>query len=449
MTALMAEAGASNKGLAKRMRDLAAQRGIALGTTHVAVQRWRGGAGIRQPAAGILRDVLSGQLGRRVTVADLGFAQDVEAGGGADRGYPLCPRDALTALDGLAGSDPAAAAAGPAAAEDMLTDTAVLTWLLARPDGVPVDTAAVRRVGMRDVQAIRTAGEMFMKLDFLYGGGHGHRALRHYFRHEVLPLLAASHSEKVGTALYGAATEIAQLLAWTAYDSGHHNLAHRYLVSTLRLTQVTGDRMAGARILSNLSHQATFLGHHAQGLRFARAAVEGARHHATPRAMSLYTAMEARALARAGDPVGTARAMNEAERHFEKAETGDDPGWLTYFDAAELQGELAHCFRDLQQHRQAVHHAHSAVTQTNPQYARTLGFCRMVLAQSLLLHGELEAAVDTASLALDEGDSLQSARFLGYVADFQQAVRSHDGHPHAVLFHDRVQRALTPAGEED
>ncbi|MER6031803.1 hypothetical protein [Streptomyces sp. NPDC001851] len=65
----------------------------------------------------------------------------------------------------------------------------------------------------------------FMRLDFKYGGGHSHQALRHYFRHEVLPLLNASYSEKVGTALNGAAAEVSQLLEWTAYDVGSSVLA--------------------------------------------------------------------------------------------------------------------------------------------------------------------------------------------------------------------------------
>ncbi|MFE7130811.1 sporulation protein [Streptomyces sp. NPDC057638] len=449
LISLMAEAGTSNKGLAKRMRDLGHQRGAALGTTHVSVQRWRAGSGIQPRAAALLRDVLSGLLNRRLTLAELGFAHEPEPTAPPAGGYPPSPREALAALDGLAATDPGTMVVGPLNMSGDGLDSVVLTWLLARPDGIPAGAASDRRIGMRDVHAIRTAGEMFMKLDFLYGGGHGHRALRHYFRHEVLPLLSGSHSEKVGIALFSAATEIGQLLAWTAYDTGKHELARHYLVSTLRLTQVTGDRMAGSRILSNLSHQANYLGHRDQAVRLARAATEGARHHATPRAMALYSAMEARALGRAQDGVGAARAMNEAERHFEKADTGDDPGWLAYFNAAELQGELAHCFRDLRQHRSAVHHARRAVDQTDPQYARTLGFCRMVLAQSLLLHGELDEALSMATRAVEEGDSLQSARFLGYVTDFQHEVTAYAGHARTADFHDRVRSALVRMDDED
>lgn len=134
--------------------------------------------------------------------------------------------------------------------------------------------------------------------------------------------------------------------------------------------------MFGARILGNLNHQANYLGHHTQAIQLARAAVEGAKGRATPRAMANYWAMEARALSNAGDRTGASVAMTQSQRHFERADSADDPPWLSYFDDAELLGEFCHCFRDLRMHREAVEHAQRAVDSTDPQYARTLGFCR-------------------------------------------------------------------------
>ncbi|MFI6286457.1 sporulation protein [Streptomyces sp. NPDC051018] len=447
LISLMNEAGVTNKGLAKRMCDLAQQRGQQLGTTHVAVQRWRNGSGIQPQTAEILADVLGAKVGRRLTPADLGFAGWTRT---TDEplsvGYPGSLSEALTTLDDLAQERPEADS-GLIIADGDLSAT-VLQWMIARPDGIEADRPVPQRVGMRDVRAVRTAAEMFMRLDFLYGGGHGHKALRHYFRHEVLPLLSASYSQKTGNALFGAAAEISQLLAWTAYDTGNHRLAHRYLTSTLRLTKVIDDRMFGSRILANLSHQANYLGNHAQAVQLSRAALEGARGQATPRAMALYAAHEARALSNSGDPRGAGQAMNEAERHFERADTAEDPAWLAYFDSAELMGELCHCFRDLKMRDQALTQAQRAVDTTDPQYARTLGFCRMVLAQSHLLNGELEAAVTTASLAVDAGDSLQSARFQRYVTDFQVEVSTHATNPAVAAFNEQVRDALARLDDE-
>ncbi|MFG2533219.1 sporulation protein [Streptomyces sp. NPDC048516] len=442
LIAVMDEAKVSNKGLARRMKDAAEQRDDSLGTTHVSVQRWRDGAGIQPSTAAIMADVLGAKLKRRITPGDLGFFDQSKPAAPPPAEYPRTVPDVLSMLDGLAEERAEAPSSSPLIIPEAGLSSAVLSWIVARPDGIEADRPASPRVGMRDVKAIRAAAEMFMQLDFRFGGGHGHKALRHYFRHEVLPLLSASYSERVGAALFGAASEISQLLGWTAYDSGNHVLAHRYLTATLRLSQAIDDRMFGARILGNLSHQANYLGNHAQAIQLARAAVEGAKGRATPRAMANYSAMEARAYANTGDTSGAGRAMNEAERHFERADTGEDPEWLGYFDSAELMGELCHCFRDLKMRRESIEAAQRAVDGTDPKYARTLGFCRMVLAQSQLLNGELEAAVETASLAVNSGDTLQSYRFQRYVTDFQQEVSIHVGNPSVAAFHDQVREAL-------
>jgi len=449
LIAVMDEAKVSNKGLAKRMTDEGAQRGMALGTTHVAVKRWREGAGIRPQTAALMADVLSSKLRRRITPGDLGFFDHTKSTAPDPVGYPSTVPDVLSVLDGLTHEHADAPTSGSLAIADADLNSAVLSWMIARPDGIQADRPDHRRVGMRDVRAIREAAGLFMQLDFKYGGGHGHKALRHYFREDVLPLLNASYSEKVGTSLFGAAAEISQLLAWTAYDVGNHRLAHGYLTSTLRLSQVIDDRMFGARILGNLSHQANYLGNHTQAIQLARAAVESAKGRATPRAMSNYSAMEARALSNANDGIAAARAMKEAERHFERAHTAEDPAWLSYFDEAELMGELCHCFRDLKMRRDAVAQAQRAVDSTDPKYARTLGFCRMVLAQSQLLNGELEAAVTTASLAVDGGDSLQSNRFQRYVTDFQNEVSVHAANPTVAAFNEKVRDALNRLDEDD
>jgi len=214
------------------------------------------------------------------------------------------------------------------------------------------------------------------------------------------------------------------------------------LIATLRLTQVIDDRMMGARILTNMSHQANCLGQASRAVQLARASLEGGRGRATPRAMALFAAHEAPALSTAQDRVGAARAMNETERYFERADTGDDPGWLSYMDEAELYGEFCHCFRDLGQSAEAVRFAERAVAIIDPRYARTLGFCRMVLAQSQLLNGELEAALDTASLAVEDGEALQSARFVRYVTDFQREVTAYVQNPAVQRFNEQVRDAL-------
>nr|WP_313896059.1 sporulation protein [Streptomyces sp. YIM 98790] len=412
------------------------------------MQRWLDGSGIQPQTAGFLAEALSEKLGRRVQPADLGFPGILPGPAVTGAGYAGTLNEALGIFDGLTQLQPEDDAQSRLLLAEGEVNSAVLSWLVSRPDGLPAGNGSTRRVGMRDVAAVRTAAEMFMYLDFKFGGGHGHRPLRHYFREDVLPLLRADYSERVGTALFGAAAEIAQLLAWTAYDTGSHTLANRYLLATLRLTQVVDDRMMGSRILANMSHQANYLGQAPRAVRLARAAVEGGKGRATPRAMALFSAHEARALSTVRDASGAGRAMYEAERYFDQADTGDDPDWLAYVDEAEIVGEFCHCFRDLGEGRKAVEFAQRAVELTDPKYARTLGFCRMVLAQSQLLNGDLDAAVHTATLALEAGEALQSTRFQRYVTDFQREVSPHTANPAVREFGDRVRVALAELDDE-
>ncbi|WP_062207115.1 hypothetical protein [Streptomyces sp. NBRC 109706] len=84
---------------------------------------------------------------------------------------------------------------------------------------------------------------------------------------------------------------------------------------------------------------------------------------------------------------------------------------------------------------------------TDPKYVRTLGFCRLVLAQSHLLNGALEAAATTATLAVKAGDALQSSRFVRYVTDFQRQVSAHATNPAVQEFNERVHVAMTEMDE--
>src|SRR5262249_34939314 len=149
--------------------------------------------------------------------------------------------------------------------------------------------------------AIRTTVQLFMQMDFQFGGGHARAALVQYFANDVCPLLDGVFTEPVGRQLFAAASQVAELLGWTAYDLGRHGLAQRYFIQGLRLAQAAGDRMMGGRLLASMSHQANYLGNHAQAVQLARAAQEGSRGAATATTMAMFLAMEARGHAGNGD----------------------------------------------------------------------------------------------------------------------------------------------------
>jgi hypothetical protein len=425
----MRQAGCSNTSLAARVRAVAEENGTLLRCTHVDVHRWLEGVIPRPATARFIATALSRKAGMSISLDDIGM------GGSAapeilDSGleYPAEGTEAGQRLLGLTRRELAqdVVALGAAVVPAALPQP-VLTWLLSRPEPLRARGGTRICVGESDVQAVRTTAHLFMKMDFQFGGGHARTALAQYFAQDVCPLLDGRFTERVGRQLFSAAAEVAQLLGWTAYDTGRHGLAQRYLIQALRLAQEADDRMMGGRLLSNLSHQANYLGHFDQAVQLARAAQEGAKGSSSPTAMASFLAMEARGHAGNSDSAACSRALRDAETLFETRVASDEPDWIAYFDAAELAGEGAHCFRDLRSPRTTQEFVTRAIELTDPSYVRTIAFIRLVHAASFVHQREPGQAVEVARTAIGLAGHLKSQRYLRYIGDLCTDLKVYGG----------------------
>lgn len=261
------------------------------------------------------------------------------------------------------------------------------------------------------------------------GGGYLLGLLLSFFRDTVIPKLREEHPEEERRDLFSAAAEVAQLLGWTSYDAGWHRSARMYFIQGLRLAREADDRMAGGRLLSNLSHQANCLGQFGDALQYARAAHHAVIGVATPAVNAILLAMEARALANQGEAQACAAVMDRAEVSLDQSQPGVEPGWVSYVDANELAGEWAHCFRDLGQNAQAQRFADQALQGVPP---RTQAFMRMVGAKSTFQDGNLDEAVSLANQAIDLAGPLDSARYHQYLTDFHANITRAYGREHLV-----------------
>jgi tetratricopeptide (TPR) repeat protein len=268
---------------------------------------------------------------------------------------------------------------------------------------------------------IRAVTQHLMNLDFQYGGGYTRRMLLFYFRSEIVPLLREPHPELIRREIFAAAAEVTQLLGWSAYDAGRHGAAQRYFMQGLRLASEAEDLLLGGRLLSNLSHQANYLGRYGEALQFARAAQASVGNRATPTVTAMFLAMEARALASNGDTQMCVRALNLAEQAFAKRDTEKDPHWISYFDELELAGEAAHCFRELGQARETQVFAAQAIDPVATP-ARTRAFIGMVTAAGAFKAGNLDEALAHATDAVSLTSSLQSNRYVRYLTDFHESL---------------------------
>ena len=213
----MRRADCSNTNLAARVRRIARENGADLKCTHVDVGRWLKGVIPRPATARFIATALSRKAGVSFSLEDVGM------GGAAtpetlDDGLDY-PDDGPAAGQRLLGltrrelaEDALALGAGivPAA-----WPQPTLSWLLSRPEPLPIREGAKLRVGESDVQAIRTTVQLFMKMDFQFGGGHARAALAQYFANDVCPLLEGTFTDQVGRKLFSAAAQAAQLLGFS------------------------------------------------------------------------------------------------------------------------------------------------------------------------------------------------------------------------------------------
>ncbi|GAA2490328.1 hypothetical protein GCM10010406_28050 [Streptomyces thermolineatus] len=487
LASLIAEAGFSNAGLARRVDQLGIEHGLDLRYDKTSVTRWLRGQQPRGTTPALIAEVFTRRLGRRLTAQDLGLDACAPVYAGLE--FAATPREAVEIVSGLwrkdtgTQQDLARIAFTPAGLVVPSRD-----WLIGRSDDcvahdpeqppqaapaprIPAQNRGVQppsggpgrqarparsphpqrlhgnRVSAGDIAALRSVGEMFRSLDNTYGGGHARQALVRYLEHQAEPMLRGSYGEETGRRLFAAVADLTRLAGWTSYDMGAHGLAQRYFVQALRLSQAAGDRLFGAYVLVTMSRQAVYLGHGREAVQLARVAQQGVGTTVPPVVRALLHAAEARGHGLLADARSCTAALLRAERALEESGPGDEvPAWARFFDEAQLADEFGHCHRDLEQYRAAAQHAERSLQLRDPGYARSRVFCRTVLASARLGLGEVDRACALASEAMQQACEMRSTRALEYVRGFAQRLEPHRGVPAVRAFHERAAALGVPVG---
>lgn len=474
LAALIAEAGFSNAGLARRVDQLGLEHGLDLRYDKTSVTRWLRGQQPRGTTPALIAEVFTRRLGRRLTAQDLGLDACAPVYAGLE--FAATPEEAIDIVSGLWRKD----SGSHAELRKIAFTSAGLVvpsrdWLIGRADekvaraepparvpaqgrpgarsGKPASLAARRSsaadrgpghwVSGGDIAALRSVGELFRTLDHAYGGGHARQALVRYLEHECEPMLRGTYGEQAGRRLFAAVADLTRLAGWTSYDIGAHGLAQRYFVQALRLAQAAGDRAFGAYVLVTMSRQAVHLGHGREAVQLARVAQQGAGSSVPPAVQAMLHAVEARGHGVLGEVRACTAALVRAERALEGARAGDDvPYWARFFDEAQLADEFGHCHRDLQQYRAAALHAERSLQLRAPGYARSRLFCRLVLATARLGLGELDQACRLAAEAAAQAAEMRSVRALEYVRDFERRLEPYRDAAPVRGYRDKVAAAL-------
>ncbi|MGW0122645.1 MFS transporter [Streptomyces sp. NPDC003327] len=469
---VLALAGISNAGLARRVNDLGAQRGLTLRYDKTSVARWVSKGMVPQGAAPHLIAAAIGQkLGRPVPLHEIGLA-DADPAPEVGLAFPRDVGEAVRSATELYRLDLAGRRAGGGGIWQSLAGSFAVSayatpasrWLITpadpsvereapRPAG-PVrapqggpgggEAAEHARVGHSDVAKLREAAEDARRWDSKYGGGDWRSSMvPECLRVDAAPLLLGSYSDEVGRALFGATAELTRLAGWMAFDTGQQEAAQRYYIQALRLARAAADVPLGGYVLASMSLQATYRGFADEGVDLAQAALERNRGLATARTMSFFRLVEARAHAKAGDGAAAAAALKSAEGWLERSREGDaDPSWLGFYSYDRFCADAAECYRDLRMPREVRRFTEQALSRPTEEYVRSHGLRLVVSAVAELESGNLDAACAAGTRAVEVAGRISSARTTEYVRDLLHRLEAYGDEPRVVELRERARPLL-------
>jgi len=435
----------SNKGLARRVVDLAVARGVAnVRCDHTSVLRWLAGEQPRPPVPELVALVLGDAVGRQVPETELGMTPSVLP---ADLGLhlPTAWTDTVAISTALWRADVQrrrflanavfASAAVPASA---------LRWLTSPPADAPAANG-LRQVGRADIDAIRDLTLSYREMDNRLGGGKLRVVIVSYLDDHVSRLLTGgSYREETGRQLAAACGELSQLAGWVAYDSDEHGVAQRYLTQALAYARHADDPALAAEILAAQAHQALYLSRPGEAIDLARAAQAAALRDGSATLLTECLVMEAHGHAARNDAHACGTVLARTERTFDRATREDDPAWLAYFDEAYLAARMAQCFRDLGEAGHAARYARRSLDMDG-RYVRGRAFNLSLLATAHAAQGEPEQACNVGRQALDLTVRLTSARSVRYVRDLVRRLRPRADIPAVRDFTAEVRERLPAA----
>ncbi|MEU3823712.1 MFS transporter [Streptomyces sp. SID486] len=460
--AVLALAGISNAGLARRVNDLGAQRGLTLRYDKTSVARWVSKGMVPQGAAPHLIAAAIGQkLGRPVPLHEIGLA-DADPAPEVGLAFPRDVGQAVRSATELYRLDFAGRRAGSGGIWQSLAGSFAVSayatpasrWLItpadssvAREAGSAEGSGAPIKVGHSDVQKLREAAEDARRWDSKYGGGDWRSSMvPECLRVEAAPLLLGSYSDEVGRALFGASAELTRLAGWMAFDTGQQEAAQRYYIQALRLARAAADVPLGGYVLASMSLQATYRGFGDEGVDLAQAALERNRGLATARTMSFFRLVEARAHARAADAQAAGAALKAAEGWLERSREGDnDPSWLGFYGYDRFAADAAECYRDLKAPRQVRRFTEQALSKPTEEFVRSHGLRLVVSAVAELESGNLDAACEQGVRAVEVAGRISSARTTEYVKDLLHRLEPYGDEPRVVELRERARPLLMAA----
>jgi hypothetical protein len=434
--------------LARRLNRFAALHGRGEQVHVKTPYKWLRGDRPRPPWPALIAALVSGELGRPITTADLGWGSDEVEAVSALSGLvlPWSPAGSLRAVRVVI-------EAGGVERRIALTllGGAVCVpaheWLVARSEA---DTAQASGsplpVGVVD-ELDGIAGQL-RRMDDQVGSGTLLPLVRANLRYVLGLLEERRYSDSVGRRLHTTAGELMRLAGWLSFDSRQHPQAQRYWVAGLHAAHAAGDRALGANIVGIMSSQAIELGQIREAVTLAETARAG-YHGASPRVAVICDLRAAEAHAADRSVTECRRALDSAFNRLGDAPgSSGEPDWSYWMDEAEAHLSAGYCYLRLEDWGRARQHLRTAVRVRGASYARDGAYDHIGLATTYLRQDqpEVEHAVTLATRAVETlTGEVDSARCVGYLARLVGDFAPYRRRPAVHQFTEQTTGLLTPA----
>ncbi|MFG2329069.1 XRE family transcriptional regulator [Streptomyces sp. NPDC048604] len=212
-------------------------------------------------------------------------------------------------------------------------------------------------------------------------------------------LTDAGASEHVRRQMYRLASEITCLAAFAAIDSSAPRRARAHLDKALTLAGLARDSETMYRVWDHLMLSFSQREDHAE----AAAGAEVMKRSSVARRDPLYASLghmrHANALARLRLPSESLRAVNLAEKSFERARGEQPSAWIAFYDVAEFDALSSYLWTALGQHERAEFCLHRTLAALPGDKVRNKALYTAHLSLCQARQGEVELACATGRRA--------------------------------------------------
>ncbi|UQA94352.1 helix-turn-helix domain-containing protein [Streptomyces halobius] len=273
----------------------------------------------------------------------------------------------------------------------------------------PLSARTGRRIGAGTADDLQKRAHGLRLADDVLAGGDLMRPALRELRSAVRIYREATHTEDVGRQLLIQIVELAQIAGWIASDAGQHMEAERIYRLGLSAADKARDATLAGHLLGSLAYQRTNTGDVKEGLTMARAALVNASE-APPRARALYLDRVAWAHTQTGEAQPAMRALGEASEALAQHDGEEEPAYLYWVDAGELQVMESRVYTELRRPLRAVPLLRDVLSRYDATHTRELALYLSWLAVALADANEPEEAASTAERVITLSADVASER---------------------------------------